>query len=313
MQVALYSGQGDIARLLISEGAFLDHHDKNGNNVAHGLFVRGVYTNIGQENINILLRILVCVGFSDFGQVNQMEASVLSLAIRGYTPPARGHIDDQSSPNTRLVSNLSATTSRLDLVPLLPIYEPNIDSNQGAPIPTTAPRDNAGAETPRVHSAGIRQADPSVCLRQLPENEISALAAKFKFSRLDVENPWLRSGSILSNESAQSLNSANLQNFAECITVLLRNGADPWRAIPVPLWFRSVEWWYGQQGYLRYEERIRDCPAMTAIYYHVIHSLYPETTVSTEGDIFWDAKQDVEGPAYGTSFLLPLQDNRVDR
>lgn len=143
----MYLGQGDIARLLISEGAFLDHHDKYGNTVAHGLFVRGVYTGIGQENINSLLKILVCVGFSDFGQVNHMEASVLSLAIRGYTPPVHGHTNDQSFRNTLPVSNPSASISRLDLAPTCSIYEPSIDSNQAAPIATTARRKNAAGKT----------------------------------------------------------------------------------------------------------------------------------------------------------------------
>ncbi|KAG6991330.1 hypothetical protein G7Y79_00053g088130 [Physcia stellaris] len=311
----MYLGQGDIARLLIREGAFLDHRDIYGNTVAHGLFVRGVYTAIGQENINSLLKILVCVGFSDFGQVNHMEASVLSLAIRGYTHLVRGHTNDQSFRNTYPTSNPSASLSRLDLAPSCSIYEPSIDSDQAASITTTRRRKNAAGQTPRLHSIGVSQADPCLRLLQHPENDISTpptVAAKFKVSRLDIEKPWLRSESTLSNEPYQSSNNITLQNFAESITVLLRNGAEPWTAIPVPLWFRSVEWWYGQQGYLRYEERIRDCPAMAAIYYHVIHSLYPETLVSTEGDIFWDARQDVEGPAYGTSFLLPLRETRAD-
>lgn len=241
---------------------------------------------------------------------------MLSLAIRGYTPPVRGNINGRYSPATDPVSNTSAPVSRSDLVPWLRKYEPNIDSDQGAPISTTARRKNAIAKHPWVNSTGICQTDPYSCVLRQPENDISTSstgAAKSKFSRLDVENPWLPSDSNLSDESIESSNNINLQNFAECITILLRNGAEPWRAMPVPLWFRTVEWWYGQQGYLRYEERIRDYPAMAAIYYQIIHSLYPETTVSIEGDIFWDAKQEVEGPAYGSSFLLPIKKTRTDK
>lgn len=94
------------------------------------------------------------------------------------------------------------------------------------------------------------------------------------------------------HESMFRPDSVSLQSFADCLTLLLRNGAEPWLPVPVAsVWYRDTGWWHGQRGYLRYEEVVKNVPDLVATYFHVVHTFYPEVVVDDDGDVFWNAKR----------------------
>lgn len=300
LQIALYLGKCDIARLLIGKGAALDHYDTLGNNIAHGIFVRGIYAHhISHETIYTLLKLLVSVDFSEFGQVNRIGASVLSLAVRGYALSALASVDLRRSQTSSAASSAVTPVTHPKLAALPRKFWNCIESNQQALLTDATDFLGKGGEVIR---ANLHDRIPELSKALIYACE--AIAAKSKCSTINPDKFPRQNSSSASSHLTEYPGSNNLDHFAECIIILLQYEAEPWRTMRVPfLWCRILEWWRDQQGYLGHEERIRDYPAMVAIYCHTIQRLYPETSTDTEGNIFWDAKQKIEGPAYGCSYL----------
>ena len=98
----------------------------------------------------------------------------------------------------------------------------------------------------------------------------------------------------------------------EILSCLLRYDADP--MLPIPYFGRrfllqdsGVE--------LKAMDRIEDClihrngmEERAALYHMCLHDIYPEIIVDTNGTVYWDAKEELEGLAYGTCWYLAKSD-----
>ena len=99
-------------------------------------------------------------------------------------------------------------------------------------------------------------------------------------------------------------NFTGLRGFADCLTLLLQHGAEPWLPVHVPfVWYKDIGWWHGQRGFLRHEEVIKEYPELAATYFHAIHMFYPEAVVDSDGEVFWDTLSAIEGTPSGSSYL----------